>query len=179
MVTQSHVKQADIKPSLSRWLRHTAAIPGKSKRLFDQAARQTMTDAVKQAEIGHAGEVQVVIEECLPSHLAYRQNTCQRARQLFQELAVWDTHYRSGVLLYVNLCEHQIEVVADRGIHAAVSPDHWLKVVDEVRVRFQQKRYAEGICAGVQVIGDTLRQFYTDKTPNDQGNEKRDAPIFL
>ena len=57
-----------------------------------------------------------MIEGCLPSRSAYYQDTLCRARQLFAELGVWDTEYNSGVLLYLNLCEHKVEIVIDRGI---------------------------------------------------------------
>ena len=73
------------------------------------------------AEHGHVGEIQVVIEGCLPSRMAYYVDTHARARQLFAELGVWDTELNSGVLLYLNLCERKVEIVIDRGIKTALT----------------------------------------------------------
>lgn len=165
--------------SLLRWLKHSAVIPGRSRRLFSVADRARLTEAVRRAEHGHAGEIQVVIEEALPLHLAYRQDTVQRARQLFRSLQVWDTYYRSGILLYVNLCARRIEVVADRGINEHVQPDSWMAVADEVVQAFQQGQYTPGIEAGIHRIGQILNDFYQDKSPQDRGNERPDAPLFL
>jgi uncharacterized membrane protein len=74
-----------------------------SKRLFSKQDQLEITNAVKQAEHGHIGEIQVVIEGHIPCSQAYYQNTRRRAEQLFAELGVWDTEYNSGILLYLNL----------------------------------------------------------------------------
>ena len=44
----------------------------------------------------------------------------ERAIDVFSELRVWDTELNNGVLIYVLLADHAIEIVADRGIHAKV-----------------------------------------------------------
>ena len=43
-----------------------------------------------------------------------------RAEQIFSALRVWDTAENSGVLVYLQVAEHRIEIVADRGIAAKV-----------------------------------------------------------
>ena len=88
-------------PSLKRWLKHFFYMP-ESKRFFNRQDQYAITQAVTEAEQGHVGEIQVVIEGHIPAHQAYVQNVQARARQLFAELGVWDTEYNSGVLLYIN-----------------------------------------------------------------------------
>jgi uncharacterized membrane protein len=44
---------------------------------------------------------------------------------VFSLLRVWDTAGNSGVLLYLQLAERRVEIVADRGIDARVSPEAW------------------------------------------------------
>ena len=41
---------------------------------------------------------------------------------MFGKLRVWDTEQNNGVLVYVLLAEHAIEIVADRGIDRRVEP---------------------------------------------------------
>ena len=40
---------------------------------------------------------------------------------MFGKLRVWDTAHNNGVLIYLLLAEHAIEIVADRGLNAHVS----------------------------------------------------------
>ena len=35
---------------------------------------------------------------------------------MFGKLRVWDTEHNNGVLIYLLLAEHRIEIVADRGL---------------------------------------------------------------
>jgi uncharacterized membrane protein len=48
---------------------------------------------------------------------------------MFGKLRVWDTEHNNGVLVYVLLAEHAIEIVADRGLRRHVDDNHWQTVV--------------------------------------------------
>ena len=100
--------QEHVQPSFKRWLKHCFYFSN-TRRYFKCADLQKIAVAVQHAEQGHVGEIQVVIEGHLPCLQAYRQNIRKRAEQLFAELGVWDTEHNSGVLLYLNLCEKQVE----------------------------------------------------------------------
>jgi uncharacterized membrane protein len=55
---------------------------------------------------------------------------------VFGRLGVWDTQDNSGVLLYLQLAERRVEIVADRGIAARVAPEQWqalcVQFIDEI-----------------------------------------------
>ena len=99
-------------------------------RWLNDAAMQALESTVREAEQGHSGEIRVVIERALPLDVAWRQTVRQRAEDMFAHLRVWDTAARSGVLVYVNLAERQLELVADRGIAAVVAPSRWQSLCD-------------------------------------------------
>jgi uncharacterized membrane protein len=40
----------------------------------------------------------------------------QRALALFADYGIWDTEDNCGVLVYVNLADRKVDIVADRGI---------------------------------------------------------------
>ncbi len=42
---------------------------------------------------------------------------------MFGKLRVWDTEHNNGVLIYLLLAEHAIEIVADRGLNRHVPPN--------------------------------------------------------
>lgn len=167
----------EAKPSLKRWLKNSFFLTT-TKKYFSKQDQQEIAEAVTQAEHGHIGEIQVVIESCLPSRLAYRQDTLVRARQLFAELGIWDTEQNSGVLLYLNLCERKVEIVIDRGIKQATEQAVWDQICEQILQNLKQEKYCLGIVEGVQEIGIILDQFYAGQYV-DLENELSNKPIIL
>lgn len=164
-------------PSLKRWFKH-AFYFGTTGRLFSKHDQLAIAEAVKHAEHGHVGEIQVVIEGHIPCAQAYQHTTRCRAEQLFAELGVWDTEHNSGILLYLNLCERQVEIVIDRGICAKTQQAQWQNVCEYITRELKQKNYKTAITQGVEHIGKILDEFYDQKRP-DQENELGNAPIII
>lgn len=169
--------QEIIQPSFKRWLKHFFYMPA-TKRYFSKQDQHAIAQAVTQAEHGHIGEIQVVIEGHIPSSQAYHQNTRLRAQQLFAELGVWDTEQNSGVLLYLNLCEQVVEIVIDRGIKNASTQQVWQNICDHIVKDLKNKNYRQGIIDGVIEIGEVLNAFYDSKF-EDFENEISNNPIIL
>jgi uncharacterized membrane protein len=163
--------------SIKRFLKHFLYMPA-SKRFFSKQDQHAIATAVEQAEHGHIGEIQVVIEACLPARLAYTYTTRARAEQLFAELGVWDTEYNSGVLLYLNLCEHKVEIIIDRGIKNATSQDEWDSICCSIVLCLKDGQYREGVIVGVEKIGKLLDVYY-DRKIIDIENELGNSPITL
>ena len=176
MVNKS--EQTAVAPSFKRWWRQALYMPWRTQQYFTADQLAQIEQAVAAAELGHPGEVMVIIEGNLPLDQAYRLDTRQRAIDLFSSFKVWDTQYNSGMLLYVNICEHQVEVLADRNIHEFVAPEHWQTICDQVTTEFKQENYAQGVLAGVELIGKTLQAFYLVKVV-EAGNERSNRPILI
>ncbi|MDM1781446.1 TPM domain-containing protein [Acinetobacter indicus] len=176
IVTQPKLEQS-VQPSFKRWLKHFFYMPA-TKRFFSKQDQHAIALAVEEAEHGHVGEIQVVIEGCLPSRSAYYQNTLCRARQLFAELGVWDTEYNSGVLLYLNLCERKVEIVIDRGIRQATTQEIWNEICQSIIQNLARQQYKHGVIEGIQQIGQVLDQYY-DRKIADVENELGNKPILL
>ena len=176
IITQAKTLQIS-QPSVKRWLKHFFFMPA-TKRYFSKADQYAIAQAVSEAEHGHIGEIQVVIEGCLPSHQAYQQNTRMRARQLFAELGVWDTEYNSGVLLYLNLCERKVEIVIDRGLQQATQQQVWDEICQKIVADLAKQRFRVAVIYGVTEMGKVLHHFYSHST-DDLGNELPDTPILL
>lgn len=164
-------------PSFKRWLKHFFYMPA-ANRFFNKQDQQAIAQAVTEAEHGHVGEIQVVIEGHIPSNQAYYQNTRARAEQLFAELGVWDTEFNSGVLLYLNICERQVEIVFDRGLRQATNDKIWQDICQNIIAKMQTKDYRNAMTNGVKDIGQLLEAFYAGKTAG-RSNELNNAPIIL
>ena len=176
IVTQPKLEE-HAQPSFKRWLKHFFYIPA-TKRFFSKQDQHAIALAVEEAEHGHVGEIQVVIEGSLPSRSAYYQDTLCRARQLFAELGVWDTEHNSGVLVYLNLCDHKVEIVIDRGIKQATTQDVWDQICQNIIQELKRQQYKNGVILGVKQIGEILNQYY-DRKMDDLKNELGNKPIIL
>ncbi len=176
ILTQPKVTEPPA-PSLQRWLKHFFYMPA-AKRYFTQQDQEMIAQAVHQAEQGHVGEIQVVIEGNLPWAQAYYQTPKMRARQLFAELGVWDTECNSGILLYLNLCEQTVELVIDRGICQATEQKVWDEICQDMITQLKQQNYRQAVVLGVEKIGELLNFYYAQQI-TDQSNELENAPILL
>ena len=173
-----HSKNDHDEANFARWFRQCLYLPWLAGRRFDKAARIAIEEAVSAAEVGHAGEIRVVIEGHLPLNRALYQDTTGRARDLFSSLRVWDTELNSGVLLYINLCEHRVEIVADRGINAKIESSRWQAICQAVTTKLGAAEYQHGVVSGVEMIGTTLYEYYK-VLESEAGNELNNAAIFL
>ncbi len=178
LMSKNHPNREEPSADFGRWLRQCFYMPWLASRRFDAAARAAVEQAVTAAEAGHVGEIRVVIEGHLPLNTALYQSTIGRARDLFASLGVWDTEQNSGVLFYVNLCEHRVEIVADRGINAKIEPTRWQSICQQVTAKLGDNAHQHGVVLGVELIGATLSEFYAG-LEIDKENELSDAPIFL
>ncbi|SEQ41304.1 TLP18.3, Psb32 and MOLO-1 founding protein of phosphatase [Solimonas aquatica] len=165
--------------SPSRWLRHLFATPWGLRRAFTPAVQQAITEAVRQTEGRHAGEIRFVVEGALGVPALWRRLTPrQRAAQLFAELKVWDTEHNNGVLIYVLYAERSVEIVADRGVgDARVPAAEWQHCAQRMTTHFAGGDFAGGAVAGVQAVAEVLAR-YPPARP-DVGNELPDSPVLL
>lgn len=91
----------------------------------------------------------------------------RRAAQAFVDEEVFDTRDRTGILLFVSLFEHRIEVVGDAGINAKVEPAEWAEVVDLIRTGIRRDNLAAGLVAAVEKCGDLLHRRGIEVRPDD------------
>lgn len=166
------------KASLARWWRQVLFIPILHSRWLKPEVIARLTKKVTEAERGHRGEVFLVIENHLPIQAAYQINCRERAIDLFSEYRVWDTEENTGVLVYVNICEQGLEIVADRGISAHVSPTVWQAMCEKALAGIANKKTEESLTDLLDEIGQLLRQYYhLEHDP--EGNELSDTVMYL
>ncbi|AMT96148.1 TPM domain-containing protein [Psychrobacter alimentarius] len=164
--------------SLARWWRQVLFVPLLHSKWLTADARARLTKRVESAEQGHRGEVFLIVENHLPIQDAYYINCRERAIDLFSEYRVWDTEENTGVLVYVNICEHQLEIVADRGISAHVSPTVWHAMCEKAVSGIANKKTEESVAELLDEVGQVLRQYY-QLEDNPSGNELSNTVVFL
>lgn len=164
--------------SLARWVRHLFASSWSTRRRFDRRACGAIERAVGDVEGRHAGEIRVAIETALDlPDLYFGVTARQRALAVFGMLGVWDTASNNGVLIYVLMADHDVEIVADRGIAARVTQAEWEHICRDIETAFRAGRFGDGVADGVRAVGEVLARHF----PYDGGdrNEQRNAPVLL
>ena len=164
--------------SAARVLRHLFA-ETLARRHFPATTLAAIQAAIAAGEQSHHGQLCFAIEGGLPLAEVWNGRTPRaRAQHAFAHLRVWDTSRNSGVLIYVLLADHAIEVVADRGIAARVQQAEWQALCEHLRERFAAGDYERGAIDAVVAASAILaREFPSDGSPRD--NELSDAPVIL
>ncbi len=98
----------------------------------------------------------------------------RRALQAFVEEEVFDTRDRTGILLFVSLREHRIEVLGDTGINQQVAPDDWAEVVTRIRRGIKNDNLTEGLVEAIEMCGRLLERRGVEVQPDDE-NELTDV----
>jgi uncharacterized membrane protein len=165
----------------ARLLRHIAEPHWRTRRRFPSAALDAIEQAVARAERSHAGQIRFVVETALaPLQVLGDVSARARALELFSALRVWDTEHNNGVLIYVQLADRRVEIVADRGIAARVHADEWQAACRLMEEHFRAGRFQQGAVAGVDAVGELLsRHFPLAAAVAFAGNELPDRPTLL
>ena len=161
-----------------RVLRHLFATHWGTRRRFTSKVLARIEKTLRQIEGQHAGELRFAIETAfdLPE-LWYGLTPRQRALQVFGQLGVWDTAGNNGVLIYLLMADHEVEIVADRAIAARVPQAEWDAVCREMELHFRVGRFAEGAESGIAGVGRLLSRHF----PGQGGDrdEQPNQPVML
>lgn len=118
---------------------------------FSAADRQVVGAAVAASEHRHRGELRVVVEGPLSLPALLNEVTPrQRAVDLFGRLRVWDTEENCGILIYVQLIDRRVEIIADRGIAAKVPQAAWDVLCRGMEAAFRAGNYRGGILTAIE-----------------------------
>ena len=169
-------------------LRHAWLDDGDSRRLVPPAVLERVMARVAEGERRHRGQVRVVVEPALPLSYAWRHvrdGTAmhllvhQRATMLFGKLRVWDTELNNGVLIYLLMAEHRIELLADRGLAARVPAAEWQAVVERLGRALAAGQFETGLLEAVDAVSGALERHFPARAGEAHPNELPDAPVRL
>ena len=138
---------------------------------------------VSQCERGHSGEIRIYVETALPwtdlkQNLPTQELSRQRAIELFSSERVWDTAQNNGVLVYLLLVEHAIEIIADRGISQRVDPAVWQAMLTRLSERCREGAMEEGLIQPVSDLSVLLGQHFPLREGELNPNELTDFPAL-
>ena len=94
------------------------------------------------------------------------------AHQQFFEQNLHHTKDRTGVMLFVSVAEHYVEIIADKGINDVVEDGVWDKVIADFVQHVKARQVAEGFVTAVAACGKILAEHFpaTHDNPNELPN---------
>ena len=171
---------ASLFSKLGRIWRHQWMDEADVRRVLPDAAMERLAARVAASERRHSGEIRICVEAGLPlSYLRRNASARERAVTLFGKLRVWDTEHNNGVLIYLLLAEHAIEIVADRGIDAHVDDAEWAAMAQRMGASFREGRFEDGLTQALEEMSALLVTHFPLAENQPDTNELPDAPVVL
>lgn len=161
-----------------RTLKHLLTPDWVAMRPFPPVVLGRIEAAIHASEQRHRGELRFALEASLePLDVLRGIPTRTRALELFSTLQVWDTEENSGVLIYLQMVDHRIEIVADRGIARMVAQSEWDAICRRMETAFRAGRFEAGALAAIDEVTVLLARHFPPSTDNP--DELPNRPVVL
>ena len=177
-----------------RLVRHRWFDESDARRVVPPEVAERLQSRVAASERRHTGEVRFYVEGALPLSYLWRhlrdkvpidQIVRERAVMIFSKLRMWDTAQSNGVLIYLLLAEHSIELVADRGVNRHVGAAEWKAMVDRLSLALRENRFEDGLTQALEEVSAVLVEHFpasesgnaNDTPPPSGSNQLPDAPV--
>jgi uncharacterized membrane protein len=165
---------------LLRVIKHRWFDASDARRAVPDDMAERLTQRVTASEKRHTGEVRLCVEAALPTADLWRisadtpmsQVVRERALEWFGRLGIWDTEDNNGVLIYLLLAEHTIEIVADRGLSRRVPASDWQAVVARLGEQLHKGAFEDGLTAALTEVSACLVAHFPIK-PDDAADSLR------
>ena len=164
--------------TLSRLFKHLFTTRFAGRRAFPDATLKDIQAVIAEGETRHRAEVRMIIEPALSAPAILNgMSSRERACELFSDYKVWDTEENCGVLVYVNLADHQVEIVADRGVGRVIAARDWAAVCRTMTQGFARGDFHDSVLGAFRQLNALLQQHYPDD--GSRQNQLSDQPLML
>ncbi len=138
------------------------------RRLFSVESHIIQIDAAAVSETIAKMEQQTLAEIRVHASTKKLQKPIMAvAVDKFNELEMYKTKHRNGILIYVNTREKQFAILGDEGINSKVNPDFWQGIQQEMGKLFQQKNHTAAVVYGIEAVGKVLAKEFPATEHND------------
>lgn len=164
--------------NIIRVMRHLSTGRAAVRRAFPLRTLEAIERTIRETEAQHSGQIRFAVEAALElTPLLADKPARERAVEAFSQLRVWDTEHNNGVLIYLLLADRDVEIVADRGVHARLGQQVWETICHEMEAAFRNGKFEEGVLAGIRSVGQHLAHHYPHT--GEKINELPDRPVLI
>jgi uncharacterized membrane protein len=164
--------------NLRRIARHLLVMPGALKRALPPATMAAIEQAIGRSERQHRGEIRFAVESALDvAELFAGRSARERAIDVFSLLRLWDTEENNGVLIYLLLADHDVEIVADRGINSKASAEEWEAICRAMEGSLARGEFEQAVLSAIDAVSRLLAHYYPPR--GEDRNELLDRPAAI
>lgn len=163
---------------IKRIFRHLLTTHWQVNRAFPRKTMNAIEKSIKASETTHIGEIRFVVEGALDGAPLFKgQSARERAIDVFSQMRIWDTEHNIGVLIYLLIADRAVEIIADRGIHAAAGSREWESICHKMETSFKKANYEVGVVSGIQAITQHLTIHFP--ATSNGSNELPNKPVLI
>ncbi len=126
----------------------------RSSKLFSEDEKKCIIESIVHAEDQTSGEIRVHLER------RSRKNPYEAAKKIFEKLGMTNTKERNGILIYISVKDRKIAILGDKGINEKVPDGFWDNILEEIKSKFKEGRYCDGVCWGIELAGQKLKKYF-------------------
>jgi uncharacterized membrane protein len=174
-MTQRYYHQSTVR----RFARHLYYEARGVGPVFSAGSLKRIGQAVAASELSHTAEVRIAVEASLTiRELVYGKSPRTRAIEAFSMLKVWDTEQNNGVLIYINVADRAVEIIADRGVSRVTPKTYWQTLCAEMVQGFRKDAFEASVIQCVSHLSVELaKQFPSSGISNP--DELPNTPAIL
>ncbi len=164
--------------NIKRIVTHLLITDWHAGKRFPTDVLNRIEQRISASESTHTGEIRFVVEAALEGTPLFSNQSAQaRAIDVFSQLRIWDTENNNGLLIYLLLADHAVEIIADRGINAKVGRDAWQAICRTMENDFKRGDFSNGVVNGIDSVTKQLAQHFP-MTAGDK-NELVNTPLIM
>jgi uncharacterized membrane protein len=123
----------------------------RTRDFLSRVEHDRIVQAIREAESRTSGEIRVFIQRG-----KLTADPLVAAQKKFHQLRMHTTRERNAVLIFVAPRAHKFAVVGDKAIHEKCGGEFWQRIVDGMRVHFQNEKFSHALVEAIDEIGKLL-----------------------
>jgi uncharacterized membrane protein len=164
--------------TIKRLFRHLFTTTATGRRAFSSSTLKAIQTAIAHGEKEHRAEIRLIIEPSLPLSIVWAGlSSRERARILFAQYRIWDTEENCGILIYINLADHKVEIIADRTTGRLLASHEWKDICKAMTDGFALGKFHDSALKGIQQLNEVLASRFPFDGPH--SNELSNRPLIL
>jgi len=133
----------------------------RTRDFLGKVEHDRIVQAIREAESKTSGEIRVFIQRG-----KLNADPLVAAQKKFHQLRMHTTRERNAVLIFVAPRAHKFAVVGDKAIHEKCGDEFWQRIVDGMRVHFQNEKFSHAMVEAINEIGKLLATHFPKMPAN-------------
>jgi len=140
----------------------------RTREFLSKLEHDRIIQAIREAESKTSGEIRVLIQRG-----KLKSDPFVAAQKKFHRLGMHKTRERNAVLIFVAPRVHKFAVIGDKTIHEKCGDEFWQRIVEKMRMHFQNEKFSDALLEAVEEIGEALASDFpktrqdTNELPDD------------